>query len=299
MVHGIDHAADPALRAVWIFVGITFLFVPLRVYIRARILETFRADDWCYIISFACLLIYAILVTLSAENGLGKDVSAIHSPDKQTRAILDEMIGQTFLILGNVTSKLSIAFFLHTIAAQLVTRVYKIVLWTPVVLFGIFVIISLFLCWLPCQPVARLWDPRIDGHCRTDFLPIEYLAGALSVVVDVCYAIFPWWLLRRFHSHPKQKFTVLASLTLGLATNTGHGNSDTHVKRGENRVAIFSRHSMGFGIRANDDRNSTGAEDKQGKGKYKHGERPDSWISDNNVADGVILVREEVKVQKD
>ncbi|KAI0487452.1 hypothetical protein F4859DRAFT_510022 [Xylaria cf. heliscus] len=218
MIHGIDPAADPALRAVWIFVGVTFLFVPLRIYIRVKILEGFRADDYCYVVSFACLLIYAILVTLSAENGLGRDISEISSPDDQSRAILDETIGQTFLIVGNVTSKLSIAFFLHHLAKQLADKlIYKIALWTPMVLFTIFVTISLFATWLSCEPPAHLWDPRIDGHCRHDLIPIEYFAGALSVVADICYALYPWWLLRRLNSHPKKKLVILISLSLGLA----------------------------------------------------------------------------------
>lgn len=77
-----------------------------------------------------------------------------------------------------------------------------------------------------------------------------------------------------------------------------HGSSDTRVKRGENRVAIYSRHSMGFGIRANENRDSTGAEYEKGKGKYKHDERLGSWISENDITDGVILVREEIQVQR-
>ncbi|KAI1755883.1 hypothetical protein F4782DRAFT_527241 [Xylaria castorea] len=178
MVQGIDPAANPALRTVWIFTGVTSLFVPLRIYIRVKILEGFRADDYCYVVSFVCLFIYAIMVTISAEHGLGRDISAIHSPDDQTRAILDEIIGQTFLIIGNVTSKLSIACFLNHLAKQLISnRICLIAIWTPVVLFAIFVTIALFASWLSCQPAAHLWDPRVDGHCTLAELSSSAEAG--------------------------------------------------------------------------------------------------------------------------
>ncbi|RYC53989.1 hypothetical protein CHU98_g12220 [Xylaria longipes] len=217
MVQGIDHAAHPALRTVWIFVGVTFLFVPLRIYIRKKLLGGFKADDYYYLVSFVCLCIYAILVTLSATHGLGRDISTKLSPDDMTLAILDEMIGQTFLIIGNVTSKLSIAHFLNHLAKQLVTkRRYKVFLWAPVVLFAIFVTIALFVSWLSCQPAAHLWDSRVDGHCRKDLMPLTYLAGALSAAVDICYAIYPWYLLWRKYRHP-HKLVILLSLSLGLA----------------------------------------------------------------------------------
>ncbi|KAI0458028.1 hypothetical protein F5B21DRAFT_37272 [Xylaria acuta] len=218
MVQGIDHAAHPALRVVWIFVGVTALFVPLRTYIRIKILYGFKGDDYYYFASFVCLLIYASLVTASAAHGLGRDISEIHSPDDQARAILYEMIGQTFLIIGNVTSKLSMAFFLNYLTKQVANeRRYKLALWIPVALFAIFVTMALFVTWLSCQPVAHFWDRRVDGHCRSDLMPIAYLAGGLSVFVDICYAIFPWWLLlRRSYRHP-QRIVVLLSLSLGIA----------------------------------------------------------------------------------
>ncbi|KAI1744445.1 hypothetical protein F4680DRAFT_443724 [Xylaria scruposa] len=219
MVGHIDRAAYPALRTVWIFTGVTSIFVPLRIYIRVKILEGFRKDDFCYVVSFACLFLYAILITNSAEHGLGQDISTIqlHPPEEHVQAVLDVIIGQTFLIIGNVASKLSIAFFLNHLARQLVDRrVHMIALWTPVTLFTIFITAALFISWFPCQPAARLWDPRVDGQCSSDLLPVAYVAGALSAIVDICYAIYPWCLLWKSYRHP-QKLVILLSLSLGVA----------------------------------------------------------------------------------
>ncbi|TRX98515.1 hypothetical protein FHL15_000589 [Xylaria flabelliformis] len=265
----IDPAAYPALRTVWIFTGVTSLFVPLRIYIRVKILEGFRKDDFCYVVSFACLFLYAILITNSAEHGLGQDISTItaHPPEEHVKAVLDVIIGQTFLIIGNVASKLSITFFLNHMARQLINnRIHMIALWTPVTLFTIFITAALFISWFPCQPAARLWDPRVDGHCSSDLLPVAYVAGALSAIVDICYAIYPWCLLWKSYRHP-QKLVVLLSLSLGVAA-AGIGvkrafelwrlashnylkdtpelrmkskriNGDTGIELGEHRAAVY------------------------------------------------------------
>ncbi|KAI0201789.1 hypothetical protein F4808DRAFT_469097 [Astrocystis sublimbata] len=217
MIENIDVATFPALRRIWTFVAITFLFVPLRIFTRIRILEGFRADDYNYFVSFVCLLIYASFITNSAVHGLGKDLSEIHSPDDISRAVLDVLIGQTFLVIGNVTSKFSIACFLHNLAKQLVnTRIHKIAQWAPAAIFSFLVAMALLVSWLSCSPPAHLWDYHIEGHCTKSFYPIAYLAGAFSVFTDLCYAVYPWWLLWRKMLHP-QKLVILSSLSLGIA----------------------------------------------------------------------------------
>ncbi len=137
-------------------------------------------------------LIYNIFLQLSAEYGFGRDISEIESPDDLSRAILYEIIGQTLLITGNVSAKLSIGFFM----VRLVTRWgHKVAIWTPVFIFSFFAMVSTFVLWFSCQPTAYLWNRRINGRCDVDPGPTAVLAGALSVFVDLWYSGFPWYLL--------------------------------------------------------------------------------------------------------
>ncbi|KAJ2995028.1 hypothetical protein NUW58_g1390 [Xylaria curta] len=231
MAQGIAPYAYQALVPMWILLTVTFMFVLLRLYIRIKALDCFRADDYAYIVSFVFFFIYAILVQLSAQHGLGWDNSAIESADDISQAILYEMIGQTFLIAGNVTSKLSITFFLDRLVIQ---RGHKIFIWVPITIFGISVAIAQGVVWGSCQPASHFWDPRVSGHCF-DPTPVALLAGSLSVFVDVCYAALPWYVLslkalQALQSPPKflvptfwninmawrRKIVILLSLSLGL-----------------------------------------------------------------------------------
>ncbi|KAI0405526.1 hypothetical protein F4802DRAFT_597082 [Xylaria palmicola] len=213
MTQAIDSVTYAALRTVWVLVAVTFIFVLLRLYIRIKVLDGYRADDLCYTIAFSCLLIYVILVQVSAQFGFGREVSEIESPDDVTRAILAEMIGQTFLIIGNVASKLAITFFLIKLANK---RTHKISIWLPVIAFAIFVTIALIVSWLSCQPTSHTWDPRVPGECAVDPTPTAVIAGGISVLVDFWYAGFPWYLLWGVNIAMKRKITILLSLSLGI-----------------------------------------------------------------------------------
>lgn len=136
--------------------------------------------------------IYIVLIQVSAESGLGQDLSAIRSPEDVARGILCELVGQTFLIAGNITSKLSVGYFLIILDTDGSLRKWIL---APVFVFGVFVTITTLVSWFSCRPVAYLWDRQLDGRCDVNPAPTAFIAGVLSVLVDLWYAAFPWYLL--------------------------------------------------------------------------------------------------------
>ncbi|KAI1195195.1 hypothetical protein F5X97DRAFT_345900 [Nemania serpens] len=221
MAQGVGSDASRALTVVWVLLSLTFVFVLLRLYVRVKLTarERWAADDYYYFASFILFLIYVILIQVSAEYGLGQDISAIRSPEDVSRGILSELVGQTFLIAGNITSKLAVGYFLIILDADGSLRKYIL---APVIIFGVSVTITTIVSWLSCQPIAYLWDRRLNGHCDVDPAPTAFIAGVLSVLVDLWYAGFPWYLLlwpsdaRQWSLPKRQRITVALSLSLGV-----------------------------------------------------------------------------------
>ncbi|GAW27067.1 hypothetical protein SAMD00023353_6600370 [Rosellinia necatrix] len=188
--------AEMVLLMSWILVGITILFAMLRFYIRIKITCSYGLDDHCYNIASALLLIYVIFAHVSVIHGVGRDISEIKSLGDAALASLYEMIGQTFLIVGNITSKASIGFFLiRMVKGQGRARWFKIIIWTPVVAFATLVTTAIIVIWLSCRPVPYLWDKRLHGVCEVNPVPISILAGASSVIIDLWYAVLPCYIL--------------------------------------------------------------------------------------------------------
>ncbi|KAI1114659.1 hypothetical protein F5Y14DRAFT_461250 [Nemania sp. NC0429] len=222
MAHqGVSSDASRALVAVWLLLGSTFVFVLLRLYVRFKLTkkERWAADDYYYFASFVFFFIYIILIQVSAQSGLGQDISDIRSPDDVSRGILCELAGQTFLIAGNITSKLSVGYFLIILDTDGSLRKWIL---GPVFIFGVSVTITTIVSWFSCQPIAYLWDRQLDGRCDVDPAPTAFIAGVLSVLVDLWYAGFPWYLLvwpsdfRDWSLPRRQRITIALSLSLGV-----------------------------------------------------------------------------------
>ncbi|KAI1182354.1 hypothetical protein F5B17DRAFT_444305 [Nemania serpens] len=214
MVQGVGSDAARALTVVWLLLSLTFVFVLLRIYVRTKLTppDRWAADDYYYFASFIFFLIYVVLIQISAESGLGQDISAIHSQDV-SRGILSELVGQAFLIAGNITSKLSVGYFLIILDTDGSLRKYIL---APVIVFGVFVTITTLVSWFSCQPIAYLWDRHLDGRCDVDPAPTAFIAGVLSVLVDLWFAGFPWYLLRQWSLPERQRIIIALSLSLGV-----------------------------------------------------------------------------------
>ncbi|KAI0144481.1 hypothetical protein GGR57DRAFT_517962 [Xylariaceae sp. FL1272] len=236
---GPGDAAPSALATLWALLGITFVFVILRLYTRVIVIKQFGIDDHCYNAAFvSCrttftnvdsqcsaltirvrtdyqilFLVYNVLLQISANFGFGRDIGAISSLDYVAKAILYEAIGQTLLVIGTAVAKLSMGLFLLRLVTR---RAHTVAILVPIAIFSLLVVISLFVFWFSCQPTEYLWDRRIDGECIIDPGPVSTFAGALSVAVDFWYAGFPWYLLWKLRMPQREKIVIASSMSLGI-----------------------------------------------------------------------------------
>lgn len=123
------------------------------------------------------LLLYTIFTTVAAIYGFGRNLSDIKNPDGLSNAILYELVGQTFSVIGMAIAKWSLGLFLLRLVQE---RWHKVVIW---ICMGALIVTSVavcFVCWLQCTPPKYLWDRRIPGgYCHIDPTPVSMLLGSM------------------------------------------------------------------------------------------------------------------------
>ncbi|KAI1181326.1 hypothetical protein F4777DRAFT_573399 [Nemania sp. FL0916] len=294
-----------ALTTMWLLVAIVFVFLVLRVYIRVAVTSRnrFGLDDYYYIVSFVSFQ-YPTLhynaatatdeLQVSTGYGLGQDLAAIGSLETASRGILLGFISQTVLIVGIIASKLSVGYFLAKVDILGKLRIHILV---PAFVFAVALTISTIVDWFQCQPIAFLWDRRLNGTCNIDTDPSAFIAGVLIVLVDLWNQLY-WLLDQCCHGGRRkdEKFggrNALAMHTIGgtpsAANKPGadaygnYRNADREL--GENIVTIQSHGVVRCG--SSDNESQEHLQDGMANGQ----------TSLDDMIEGVIFVRKVVEVQ--
>lgn len=162
----------------------------------------------------AMLVIYCVLITVAAHYGFGQDLEAIGSQKTITKAILWEAAGQTVVVLAVWVSKTSLAIFLIRLTSS---PRQQLAIMGPSVALGLVIIASLVSYWFDCRPLAFLWDRSIPGgYCLAVTNYISLAAGCFSVLLDLWYAAFPWYMLWGVQMPRREKLLIQISLSLGV-----------------------------------------------------------------------------------
>ncbi len=160
---GMDFEADDGVRintAVWTLVGVSGLFLGLRLGCKLRRAGSLWWDDALLTVSWVFLLVSIVFNTLTVQRGFGK-----HVYDIPTEALSDiTYLGQwsgTFSILAAVLSKTSFAATLM----RFMDGAWKVLLWIIIVTMNIAMGLNALLAWLQCTPIAKGWHPEMPGQC--------------------------------------------------------------------------------------------------------------------------------------
>ncbi|KAH6983812.1 hypothetical protein EDB80DRAFT_625294, partial [Ilyonectria destructans] len=205
-----------ALSVMWTLTFITLIFAILRLYTRVGIVKTFRVDDCVYNIAFFLLLLYTVFIQLSANYGFGQNMFEIEDVGDAVRAVLLEVIGQTFAIIGMAVAKWSLGLFLlRLVDVNMIW--HRMAIWAAMIGLTLTSISVVFIYWLQCAPPAYLWDRRIrGGFCHINSVPAAFTLSIFCIFVDFFFAIFPWMLLWNLSMNKREKFIILGSMSLGV-----------------------------------------------------------------------------------
>ncbi|WXC59688.1 hypothetical protein SNK03_005548 [Fusarium graminearum] len=210
--------APMVMAVMWSFVALTWTFVFLRLYTRAFILKSVGLDDHMYWLSGVLLLLYTTFVQIAAYHGFGQpmpgpDASNI-AFDHAAYAIKNQMIGQTFAVIGMSVAKFSLGFFLLRIVVE---KWQRIVIWFAMVALSFFSGLCAIMFWLQCTPVTKIFDPvRVEGVCNISVTPYAVALGVCCVIVDFFFATFPWIFIWKLNMKHNEKIMIAGSMSLGF-----------------------------------------------------------------------------------
>ncbi|KAF5003736.1 hypothetical protein FDECE_9725 [Fusarium decemcellulare] len=207
-----------AVAIMWVFTALTWIFVALRLYTRAFVLQQVGADDHAYWLSGILILLYTVFVHISANYGFGQPMPGLDADtaafDRVALAIKYEMIGQTFAVIGMAVAKTSLGLFLLRIVVELW---HKIVIWVAMVSLMIVSIMTAIMFWIQCIPAEKIFDRmRVEGVCNIDVTPFAILLGVWCAIADFFFAIFPWIFIWSLNMKYKEKITIAGSMSFGI-----------------------------------------------------------------------------------
>ncbi|KAF4555904.1 Hypothetical protein D9617_2g058690 [Elsinoe fawcettii] len=190
----IDHANDTAEPARLVIVictalAVTSVLVPLRCYVRLRMMNNFGIDDWFLILAQIFLIISGATTLRSIHYGLGlylDEVPIWYQDDLLLYLFLNEVL-YAFLIL---LIRLTIGFLLLKIITHH-RRERAFVMF----IIGLSIVNAVhFLVWtfVQCKPLPHFWVRTSPGICHERaFTIVLYVSSVISVITEWSLAFLP------------------------------------------------------------------------------------------------------------
>lgn len=108
----------------------------------------------------------------------------IKDVENAVRAVLLEVIGQTFAIIGMAAAKWSLGLFLlRLVNVNMIW--HRIAIWAVMIGLMLTSISVVFIYWLQCTPPAYLWDRQIrGGFCHINSVPAAFTLSSTCVPTE-------------------------------------------------------------------------------------------------------------------
>ncbi|KAK9791753.1 putative Integral membrane protein [Seiridium cardinale] len=197
--------------AVWIPTGLAALFLAVRLYVRRSRLKTWLWDDCWLVLAYVCLLIGAILISVSF-------VSDISVNDGKRHFFFYHQLSSSILTLATTWSKCAFVMTLWRLTNRIDARICLIFM---VVSSHLLVIVGILGIYVPaCGDPKIPLRPYYSGQClnepaiRTLFItPIVY-----GGIMDVLLSMFPWFIVRKLQLEKQERLGVAVAMGLGALT---------------------------------------------------------------------------------
>ncbi|TVY83984.1 hypothetical protein LSUE1_G001347 [Lachnellula suecica] len=207
----------PELAAVLgLFLGLTWLFVSLRLYVKTFINKSWGADDYLIIVALAFFSTYAGCSLSGVKYGTGRHTADI-LPQNVPTALYYWWLCEIFYTLTTVTVRLSIAILLLRICIK---TSHKLIIYGTLVAVFVFSTFYFFLIIFQCHPVSFFWGQYegMKGSCiNPAAVPAASIAhSVVSFTADWVLGLLPIALIWDLKMNRRTKVSVAGLLSLGL-----------------------------------------------------------------------------------
>jgi hypothetical protein len=90
--------------------------------------------------------------------------------------------------------------------------------WFCIVTLFLFMLPSAFITYIHCTPIAKAWNPTLEGHCWDPVAIVNYgiFNAAWCTVADFYLALLPWTLIWGLQMRTREKIGVGIAMSMGL-----------------------------------------------------------------------------------
>ncbi|KAF6827702.1 integral membrane protein [Colletotrichum musicola] len=198
----------------WAITALTTVFVFARVWCRRRIGRKSFSDDYCCIISLACIHASTAFATVAISHGYGRHM-AVLTYEQKKHAIFWAHVGFAPGIMSFAIPKMAVVALLTRLMNP--ARGHLWFLWGITVLCLLTHIVVPGLHFGRCVPVQSIWDEHVEGTCFDPNITVDYsiYGGILSAFVDVYLALYPTVILFGLQMPLKKKIALSCALGVG------------------------------------------------------------------------------------
>ncbi|KAK5662132.1 hypothetical protein OQA88_8037 [Cercophora sp. LCS_1] len=209
-----NETTAPLMQTViWTLVGVSALFLALRLYCKHLAHRCLWYDDHVLVAAWLALAADAGLNTYNLTLGFGSHRTNIPSQNLPTIGLLSNL-SWSLAILGAVWSKTSFGMTL----LRITEGATKACVWFIIVTMNLAMTISVLVTWIQCNPVQRGWDITVNGICWDARVNVYYgvFAAVYSGVADVVLALLPWVVIWGLQMRRKEKAGVGVAMGMGV-----------------------------------------------------------------------------------
>jgi len=156
------------------------------------------------------------LSIVSINHGIGRHIYYIPPLDVM-EAVKMNTIAQPLNVWALFFVKCSIVFFLLRLKPG---KRYVVVLYCTLVLLVLITIATFVVTMAQCQPLAKEWNPTLDGFCWSPnvFQVTAYILSGVTIFTDIIYIIVPILYLWSVQLKKSVKYGIWGVLSLGLVS---------------------------------------------------------------------------------
>ncbi|KAK0665303.1 hypothetical protein QBC41DRAFT_258551 [Cercophora samala] len=214
---------------IWFLTALSAAFLALRVYSKFLRHRGLWWDDHVLIASWVsdllprpatsltlpqiALVLSCAFVSVSVTYGFGRSLSLFNFKNLNIYLLYCNLAG-TFSILAALWSKTSFAITILRISNGWM----RWLVWFIIVTVNLSLGVAIALTWGQCTPIAKIWQPNLEGSCWPKYYQIKYniFTAIYSGAMDIVLALLPWRIIWKLTMNKKEKFGVLVAMSMGV-----------------------------------------------------------------------------------
>ncbi|KAJ5812009.1 hypothetical protein N7474_008310 [Penicillium riverlandense] len=210
-----------------IFLGISFISVSLRCFVRLWIVRAFGWDDAMMVFAMMLNILFAVCGIIGALYGIGQKFAPLFARGTTEAAMFWWWLGQCSYVWVVVIARLAIAMALLRLT---VSHVHRLILYASIGVTSIVSIVFWFMLTLQCQPVSYFWqrvrlinDPMtpIHGSCMNlnRIIAMAYVYSGTAAACDFTLGLLPFWIVWKLQMNRGTKAALAGILGMGCVAS--------------------------------------------------------------------------------